>query len=251
MKVLGFDLETGAAFDVPKEENWITEIGCVLWDTDTNLPLEMYNTLVQPEGKEISAEAVQYTGITTEMCEKHGEKECLALDHFRHMATKADYIVAHNGREFDIPILAARFKAWDLPTPGKPLIDTMTDLPLPDNCKSRNLTYLNGFHLFANPFPHRAITDVLSMLTVMSKYPWEEVRAIADSPVVQYIAQFSYPKERKGGNFKEAMAEFNKIKDAVKGLGFRWHPDTKTWVLKTKEIIAKDMEFPCEVTKVQ
>jgi len=249
MKVLGFDLETGGAFNLPKEENWITEIGCVLWDTDTNMPLEIYNTLVQPEGKEVSPEAVEYTGITTEMCNNHGVNELDALNKFSDMAFEANYLVAHNGRNFDIPIMASRFKALGLRTPGKTLIDTMTDIPFPNNCKSRNLTYLQAFHGFANPFPHRAVADVLSMLKVMAMYPWEEVQAIAESPIVKLIAKFQYPKERNG-NFKQAMEDFNTIKDGVKNLGFKWHPDSKTWVLESKLILINNMEFPCPVEEV-
>ena len=203
--------------------------------------------------KEIAPEAEEYTGINTEMCNEYGVDLKEAITNFSQMAEKADYIVAHNGRNFDVPILANVFRQLEIKTPGKTLIDTMTDLPLPNNCKSRNLTYLNGFHLFANPFPHRAVTDVLSMLTVLSKYPWDQVREIAESPIAKYVAKFSYPNERRLGSkdaFAAAMVEFNRIKNECKNLGFRWHPETKTWVLETKEILTKDMEFPCPVQKV-
>lgn len=253
MLLLGFDLETGASFDVPKEENWITEIGAVLWDSKTNTPVEMMNTLIYPEGKEIAEEAVEYTGITTEQCVKHGVSAEQALGRFNDMAKKADYLVAHNGAAFDIPILANYYKQLGWDTPGKPLIDTMTDIPYPNNCKSRNLTYLNGFHLVLNSFPHRAVTDVLAMMTILSKYDLERVTEIVHSPKMKVVAKFAYPKERSlppGISFAEAMERFNKIKGEVKNLGFKWQPESKQWVLETREIIYKDMEFPCPVTLV-
>lgn len=254
MLLLGFDLETGGSFDLPLEENWITEIGAALWDTGTNTPVEMMNTLILPEGKEICEEAEEYTGITTTQCITHGVSEEVALTRFNEMASKADYLVAHNGAAFDIPILVNYYKRLGWDTPGKVLIDTMTDIPYPNNCKSRNLTYLNGFHLVLNSFPHRAITDVLAMLTILSKYDFDRVQEIVHSPKMNVVAKFSYPKERSlppGMSFKDAMDKFNKVKNEVKNLGFKWQPESKQWVLSTREIIYKDMEFPCPVNIVK
>ena len=53
MKILGIDIETGAKFDTPKEENFITEIGAVLWDTDLGCPGKLDRKLEQ-ENKVLS-----------------------------------------------------------------------------------------------------------------------------------------------------------------------------------------------------
>jgi len=253
--VLGFDLETGAPFDVTPEKNWITELGAVLWDMTTKTPVKIYNTLVKTDGKEVSEEAVRYTGITTEQCNKWGLPLEVVVQEFNTLLESADYIVAHNGRNFDIPVISNVYNTIGMEPlllETTTLIDTMTDIPYPANCVNRNLTYLAGFHLVLNSFPHRAVSDVLTMLTVMSKYDWEETQAIANSPVCKYIAKFDYPTERKwGGQFKQKMEEFNKIKDGVKNLGFKWKPDTKQWVLETREYMTKDMEFPCPVTIIK
>lgn len=252
--LLGYDLETGASFDVDPSENWITEIGAVLWDTETNTPVQMMNTLVQTDGREVSPEAIQYTGITTEQCNKWGSTLSTALNEFNWMLENADYVVAHNGRNFDQVVMQTQFDVTGVDSQRfkmTPLIDTMTDIPYPANCKNRNLTYLAGFHLILNSFPHRAVTDVLTMMTILSRYDWNEVETIANSPDVKFVAQFDYPTERRyGRDFPAKMAEFNKIKAAVKDLGFKWHPESKKWVLETREYLAKDMEFPCPVTKV-
>ena len=253
--VIGYDLETGASFDVDPSENWITELGAVLWDIDAKMPVKIMNTLVWTEGKEVSEEAQQYTGITTEQCNKWGVPLSVALDEFALMAQKADYVMAHNGRNFDEPVLDAQYKVvniTDLVKPELPLIDTMTDIPYPSNCMNRNLTYLAGFHLVLNSFPHRAVSDVLTMLTVFSKYDWDLVEEIVSSPIRKYSAKFDYPNERRlGSRFPQAMEDFNKIKNAVKGLGFKWHPDTKRWVLETREALTKDMVFPCPVNIIE
>jgi DNA polymerase-3 subunit epsilon len=253
--ILGYDLETGASFDVDPSENWITELGAVLWDTETNTPVQMINTLIQTEGREISPEAEQYTGITTEQCNKWGAPLGPVLERFNSLLKNADYVVAHNGRNFDQVVMKTQYQVTGTMSElfdTTPLIDTMTDIPYPANCKNRNLTYLAGFHLILNSFPHRAVTDVLTMLSVLSKYDWNEVETIANSPSVKYIAEFSYPTERKWGReFPQKMEEFNKIKNSVKDLGFKWNPQSKQWVLETKEYLAKDLEFPCPVKEVK
>jgi len=248
--ILGYDLETGASFDTPKDQNFITEIGAVLWDVDAGMPVKIYNTLINNPNKTISDDCIQYTGITDHQCDKFGVPLGVAIKEFECMMDLADYSMAHNGRNFDEEVLKGvyhREEAFPSFTP-KPLIDTMTDLPFPANCKSRNLTYLAGFHLILNSFPHRAVTDVLTMLAVFNKYDWMEVEEIVNSPIVTYVAQFNYPNERRlGAGFKKAMVEFNEIKDGVKNLGFKWNPDTKTWTLQTREALIKGVEFPCPV----
>ena len=253
--LLGYDLETGAPVDVDPAENWITELGAVLWDTETNTPVQIFNTLIQTDGKEVSEEAQTYTGITTEQCNKWGIPLAQAIAKFNQLIKSADYIVAHNGRNFDQVVMAAQFMCSKQdPTAFNSikLIDTMTDVPYPSNCKMRNLSYLAAFHLILNSFPHRAVTDVLTMMTILSKYDWNEVETIANSPEVKFVAKFDYPTERRWGkDFPQKMAEFNKIKNSVKDLGFKWHPESKQWVLETREYLAKGMEFPCPVNVIK
>jgi DNA polymerase-3 subunit epsilon len=49
MKLLGLDIETGGDFNKPLSENFIIEIGCVLWDTYFNTPVEIYNSLIKTD----------------------------------------------------------------------------------------------------------------------------------------------------------------------------------------------------------
>ena len=256
--VLAYDLETGGSFDLPPEENFITEVGAVLWDIDAKMPVKIYNTLVGIGGREVSEEAEQYTGITTAQCRRWGVEPLVAFSELRDMLLEADYVMAHNGRNFDnIVIMACAHRegavtSLDFDINKKPLIDTMTDIPYPPNAAARNLTYLAGFHLILNSFPHRAVSDVLTMCTIFSKYDWNVVEEIVNSPTIKLAAKFDYPNERRlGARFPEAMKEFNRVKDAVKNLGFKWKPESKQWILESRKVLTKDMVFPCPVTEIQ
>lgn len=215
MKVLGIDIETGSSFDSSKDTTIVTEIGAVLWETNGNTPLEMENILIN-EGKGVHEQASEYTGITKSMIEQHGTTPEVASSKLFGLVQKADRIVAHNGNQFDKPILNHFFKrygfgemsgAWE-----NNWIDTQSDVDYPSTMRSRSLIYLAACHGFVNPFAHRAVTDVLTMLQVLSKYDVHTVIDNADSPRVKVLAQVSYEGRQKA-------------KDA----GFYWDGDNKQW----------------------
>ena len=257
MLVLGFDLETGESFDVKPEENFITELGAVLWDTEAGMPVQMMNTLISDIPKDVHPEATEYTGINTQQCKAYGIPLQHALEQFRDMCFKADYLMAHNGRRFDIPVIYTAYQVEGMSKAQLeevPLIDSMSDIEYPNNCKQRSLSYLAAFHLILNCFPHRAVTDVLTMLSIAQKYDWNRMVEMVNSPIVKLVAQFQYPNERRSGSreaFTEDMRKFNHTKDAVKKLGFGWNPESKQWILESRAIIVQNMEFPCPVTVVK
>ncbi len=251
MILLGLDLETGAEFEKDIEDNFITEVGLVLWDTDHG-PVSIYSQILD-QGKEVCAQAEQYTGISTEVVKKYGNpflREVAAT--IMMYIDKADYIVAHNGLEFDRNVLRLFLKQElednDLKRyDEKVMIDSMIDVPYTENCKSRNLTYLAGFHLILNCFPHRAITDVMTMLSVMLKYPMEQILESAHSPMVEYVWKQDYPNKRKFKDIKDyiiAMTEFDRRKDLAKANNFRWDADNKLWILKCRKIKTPQIDLP-------
>lgn len=194
MRVLGLDLETtGLDF----EKDFITEVGAVLWCTEEQKPLAVLNHLVVDlDMPELSPEIVALTGLTTGMCQEFGlpfqavfnALETLAIRH------KADYIVAHNGENFDKPMLYAHLKRHGISSPkfeSIPWIDTKTDLIFEREPDSRRLRHLALDYGFMNPFEHRAVFDVLTMLKVLShqdihkvieyqKVPWVTLRALVE-----------------------------------------------------------------------
>lgn len=230
MLLLGIDLETGGDFNSPVEQNFITEIGMVLWDTTFNQPIKMHNYLITPK-QAICQDAEVYTGITNEMAKKWSTDIAKVASLVNQMFELADYVVAHNGNRFDKPIMEVNFNL-----PEKTWIDTMTDVPYPPNCTNRNLSYLAQFHLLLNSFPHRALTDVLTMLTILNKYDLEEVIKIAQSPVLTVEAQTTFAEKEK-----------------PKAAKFRWNPEKKVWYKEVKELFfeeeSKNWNFKYTVTK--
>lgn len=99
--MLGLDLGTGGAFNAPPETNFITEIDLVLWDTELSQPVDFLSLLIKPDHP-VSPEAVECTCISDELLARHGRPaDIRALQPIAKLMKKADYIVAHNGREFD------------------------------------------------------------------------------------------------------------------------------------------------------
>ena len=244
MLLLGLDLETGGSFDAPLEENFITEVGLVLFCTEKKTVVKILSEFIDA-GEKIFPEAEQYTGISQDMVEKYGLKKD-SEEYFRFKSElvslfeRADYIVAHNGTDFDKPLLEQSI--FDLPK--KTWIDTLIDVEYPDNCRNKNLTYLQAFHGFAYP-GHRAVFDIMAMLRILSLYDFDRVKELAESPAVELVAKIDPPYNWKD---RTEVARFNKEKDAIKSEGFRWNPDQKIWTLKVKKIQVPEKDFKFEFT---
>jgi DNA polymerase-3 subunit epsilon len=204
MLLLGLDFETGGSFEKPLEENFITEVGAVLWDTEAGCPVKMMNKLVY-QGKAIAEEATQYTGITNEMIAKHGYQLDTVLTELLSMAQEAEYIVAQNGLMFDRPLLKQELGVINMAemNPKHLWLDTTCDVPYPKNC----------FHLILNCFPHRAVTDVLTMMSVLDKYDLQTVIRNASQPTLLVRALVAYDQ-----------------RDLAKKAGFYWEPKDKFWL---------------------
>ena len=133
----------------------------------------------------------------------------------------ADYLMAHY-TEFDRTILE-RFVSWDGYIGEKPFtskwIDTMTDIPYPESIKTRALPYLAAEHGFLNPFPHRALFDVMTMIKIASMYDFDEILKYADSPNLWVRATVSFDD-----------------KQLAKDRHFKWDPTNKLWVKQVKEM---------------
>lgn len=258
---VGFDLETGSPFDQPETERKIlTELGAVkyVYTKEGFKPVAIFSELIN-EGKGVHPDCIEYTGITPKLIEDFGRPLKETIISFLEFVDDCDFLVSHNGERFDIPVLKEAFKHVGIETPkflNTTSIDTMICVPYPANCKSKNLTYLQAFHGFVNPFPHRAFADVMAMMKVLGNYNIEEVVKVAESPTVRYTAVFTYPSEKRfpsNESFQHAMADFNKKKDAVKNAGFQWRPESKKWIYEGKELIFKrDIEpsLPCKVIKL-
>ncbi len=220
MILLGVDVETTGLNHLSDE---VTEVGAVLWCTEKSTPLRLFSKFVQAKVP-ISEEITQLTGITQEMVDKYGEPADAVAEELKDFAKDSEALVAHNA-VFDINFLNGMGFVYD-----RPVIDTRVDIKYPGFVTTRKLTHLAADHGFANPFAHRALFDVLTMLRVLEKYDFYEVLARSKEPLVRASAQVSFAK-----------------KDLAKARGYSWDADNKTWFKEMKksdaELEAKEAPF--------
>ena len=95
----------------------VTEIGALLWDWDQSLnPSPSTVTLIdEPNRPDITEELEELTGISDNMLlssrPQGGRHSASALDRLLvDDSTRADYILAHNGRGYDYPMLKALYQ---------------------------------------------------------------------------------------------------------------------------------------------
>lgn len=233
MLILGIDLEGMSENLVENgvnlEKDRVTEIGAVLWDTRINQPIKVYSELIDEKDRlPMTEEIIDLTGIDEQLLEEwglKGEEIQMALNRLAIIMKKADFLMAHNGEKYDKPMLEALFKRFDVAFPQKVWIDTVFDIEYPKKIHQKNMAALEHAHGFINPFPHRAVTDVLSMLKIASHYDFERMATLASSSKVRIIAKLKAPNWKD----KEQVETFNKIKNRVSRARFQWNPGNKTW----------------------
>lgn len=206
----------------------ITDVGVILYNSESNRIVKKYSTLVQQEN--VPDDITKLTNITVELLNKFGIAEYYAVKYLMKVIDEADYVLAHNGTNFDFPMLENSLVRMGLPSLNKPRIDSCVDFPYPVNIKTRKLSYLMAEHGLAIQQPaHQAITDAESLLQLMLKYDINEIieRSLEENVVVRAIVH-------KDDNY------------LVKNLGFRW--TNKKWVKTVKrsevEMIRQECSFP-------
>lgn len=202
------DLET-TGLDPAKDE--VTEIGAILWDTDLNAPVAFFNKLLRINGK-LEQKIIELTGITDDLLAKHGELPEKVWKEYSAFCAHADFMLAHNApfdRGFIEAAIGPELRPW---------IDSCTDVDYPETITTRKLTYLAAEHGFANPFAHRAITDVLTTAQIVSRYDWNETIKNAQTPSITLRAMVTYEQNQK-----------------AKDLSFRWDATRKIWTKQVKE----------------
>lgn len=212
MLLLGLDLET--TIEPKVEDSKIIEVGACSWDTERKCPVQILSSLVSIDRPTaLSPETTALTGITSEMLVRYGEPIEDVLERLSGMEDSCDFIVAHNGNEFD-KIVLCKYADYLI----APWIDTMTDVPYPESITTRKLSFLAAEHGFLNPFPHRAVFDVMTMLKILECYDLQEVIALSKSPTIQCTAHVSFDDKQK-----------------AKSLGYWWLSNRKLWVKNFKE----------------
>lgn len=215
----------------------IIEIGAVLWDWELQTPVKFFSELIdEPDRLPISREVAEITGITDTTLERYahkGQSIHEVLERFNKLIDEADYLMAHNGTSYDIPMLSAMFKRYGMTMNSKTWIDSFTDIEFPSKIKSKSMAMLEHSHGFINPFPHRAVTDVLSMLKVATQYELERMIRLAESPMVTIMAELKAPNWKN----KEEVDKFNVIKNKVAKSRFKWNPSQKIWYKDVHKVL--------------
>lgn len=226
MLILGLDFETTGLL---VNEDRIIEVGAALWDTDRQAPIVLMSHFID-QSMDISKEITEITGIELIDLETWGHLPGVGLGMLLDLMKEADAVVAHNGTTFDRPLLEAEVERNHLVTqlPKLPWIDTSVDVPYPERVKTRKLTHLAAEHGFVNPFAHRALSDVLTMLKVLSHYDINSVLKTSQEPSIKLVAEVKKPWE-------DAALEGKKEVDKAKARGYRFDGAKKRWLKIVKQ----------------
>lgn len=229
MIVLGVDVET-TGLD-PKKDR-IIELGFVLWDVPGTRPLKVQNFLVSPYN-DTPHGAEEFHGIAERDVVFFGEGREFVQAQFIESALQARHIVAHNAkfdRAFVLEFL--NIDRWVHNLPTRPWEDKWidTEIDVPWRTKgSRSLPYLAADHGFLNPFSHRAVFDVLTMLRLMGEYDMGEILKRTRSPEITVSAEVSYDDRH-----------------LAKAKRFYWNPERGQWLKDIKECDLDALEKECE-----
>ncbi|KON34685.1 hypothetical protein AC477_00120 [miscellaneous Crenarchaeota group-1 archaeon SG8-32-1] len=210
MIVAGIDLETSS---LDTETCDITEIGVILWDPYRDKIIESISMLVEVD---IEINNADITGIDNTLLGLYSWNPEYVREAILYRIDKVDYLMAHNA-VFDQTILK-RFMG-SLLSSEKLWIDTMMDIPYLERIKTRSLSYLAVEHGFLNPFPHRALFDVMTMIKIASMYDFDEILKYTHSPNIWIRAAVSIDDRQ-----------------LAKDRYFRWDPINKFWVKRIKEM---------------
>lgn len=203
--VCGLDLET-TGLDL--KEDQIVELAWVITPVGHLRPLVARSEIMRwPHLREIPERVSKINGLTTETVNLHGKCATAVVAEFLSDLVKYECktLVAHNGENFDRPMLS---RVCPIPD-GIHWIDSRADVPYPEDFTSRRLGHLAAEYGFVNPFPHTALSDVFTMLRILfqhdfptvlarSKEPWVTLRAVVSFDDRQKAKDLRYSWEKAG-----------------------------------------------------
>lgn len=202
----------------------VIEVGAVLWEVETKRPMLVMSELVGTTDK-IPEEASKVNKIYGGDLKAFGEAPEKSFARLAALIERSQFVMGHNIRQFDLPFLKEEFTRVGIVFPDRPVIDTLFDIQYTHGDMSRKLSHIAAAHGILNPFPHRAVFDVFTMLKVASAYNFDDIIARASTPSRRIRAIVSY--DNRG------MA-----KDA----GFHW--DGERWIKDAKD--GEQYPFPTQ-----
>lgn len=219
-----FDIE---ATGVDPESAVPLEYAYMNYEIETGRVVKAGSFLIDA-GHEIPETVYRLTGIQEDMLLKHAKPASEAIFEAVDLWAKADYLGAHYGLMYDVPVMKRFAEKHGDELPDKILIDTTMDLPIPDEAGQRNLAYLCGFYGIVNPCPHQAFGDVLATVQLFQKFEGRigDILDSAESPMILIEAKVEYEDRQ-----------------LAKDAGFYWDKPGKAWLKRIKEIHYKNAEF--------
>ena len=227
MIVLGYDLES-TGLDTTNDN--IIEIGAIIYDTKERAPLEMLSCFVRPQ-RDLPDDYISPTGIRKEWLFKYGLSMPEAFGRLQKMISNSEplCVAAHNGENFDKPLTLAELLRHNIvghSIESMHWIDTRNDIPFKKEPASRSLVNLAAEHGYLNPFPHRAVFDVATMLKLLDFYDFPEILEESKKPWVTMRALVNFDTRQK-----------------AKDLRFTWDGTRQIWTKKVKEnLIEREIE---------
>jgi DNA polymerase-3 subunit epsilon len=185
-----------------------------------NFIIDMSSLLIFQDEKFLTEDTQKISSFNIKNVLEFGYSEEAVLKRLNKVMESVDYIIAYNGRSYDKLVYEATCKRLGLKPVDKLWVDPMLDIDFGDNVHSRKLVYVAADHNFLNPFPHRALTDVLTMLMVYFQYDEEKILINARAETVTIYA-VNLPFSRK---------------EEAKSRGYKWDVDAKIWVLKIRNL---------------
>lgn len=143
------------------------------------------------------------------------------LKNIEEMLRPADFIVAHNAKNMEIPWL----KKLGLEFDESKWIDSSVDIPFPEEITTRKQIYLASEHGIYVSTAHEALRDVLTLSEIFFKYDLQEILKYRAEPTLEVIAKVSFAE-----------------KDLARENGFRWNGEKKQW---SKNIKVSELNRQC------
>jgi DNA polymerase-3 subunit epsilon len=227
MLVVGFDVET-TGLDVTKEH--ITQVGAVLWDTAAGpgrkrAKIKIDVSVNNPLIVELDPKITELTGIVKDDLTTFGQEPKAVFETVNRIMAQAEAIVAHNGNLFDKPMWEHNARRFGVEPVQRLWIDTTCDIDYPPEIQTRKLVHLAAEHSFLNPFPHDAMSDVMTMLKIADRYDWKKIVEWAKSPTLVIRADSTFQQ-----------------KELVKKQNYRWNNEQKIWTKSIKEFQLADAQ---------
>ncbi len=221
----------------------------VVWDTEQHTPIKLFGSLVDP-GSDVIWEpsAMTVNNLNPEICSKFGMSDEKACKYVMSWYGSCDVACAHNGNVFDRLILIKWAEQYGLdPQKDKIWIDTKADLTIKQGNATR-LTYMAADNGFLNPFPHRAMFDVMTMFKILDKYDINEVLEMSKSPTLRVRSLQPFEQNNLARN-RGFHPEYDVLPDGGRGKFKYWSMSIKECKLDAERVACRSMGFEIEVIK--